>query len=523
MPPLVQRPSKNKTVRIASPPATTPISPQSFPSEPSSPIFARVEQSGSLLPHEREAKNLGKPPAEDPFSAEGSEEGEDDPVVGEEVLQNTRKNLAISASEPQSSPGDGTDAVSRTLARFAPRPPRAPGSTNETLAGTAESGQAKAKQPMDVDAFKRLLLTGNTVAAAQKLGASTSSNNAQHGPVSDSSSNTDTASVSRQSIFEPLPPLQTDTPRTSQELSPGDVEDEVRRLVSNEERKKPPPPKTRHGKLIKTNLPVTSAQADPASEIVTPRDEIPSPASSSSAVGADLNKPLPLPPSDTHPFGPADVSIEGQVALSHAHRRPPTPPMTRRKSQKSSSKPDLVRSPSSNQTFESPFEDAPIGSQVAKTPPAPPSRRGNRNSLAAALSQANLSGSSLGQASESESSLEKTAGADTQSVPSPPLAGNASISSTGSIKRLSRPPSSFGIPPPPPPRRGRGSSRSSVDAQRPVGLGSTDTTMTSGETGSASGENSHNVLGSTKSNDILADLAALQREVDSLRQKQGRE
>lgn len=523
MPPLVQRPSKNKTVRIASPPATTPISPQSFPSEPSSPIFTRVEQSGSLPPHEKEATSLGKPPAEDPFSAEGSEEGEDDPVGGEEVLQNTRKNITISASEQQKPPGDGSDAVSRTLARFAARPQRAPGPTNASPAGSAESGQAKGKQPMDVDAFKRLLLTGNTVAAAQKPGASTSSNNTQHGAVSDSSSNTDTASVSRQSIFEPLPPLQTDTPRTSQELSPGDVEDEVRRLVSNEEKKKPPPPKTRHGKLIKTNLPVTSPQAEAASEGVATRDENPSPASSSSVVAADLNKPLPLPPSDTHSLGPADASIEGKAAVSNVHRRPPTPPMARRKSQKSSTKPDMVRSPSSNHSFESPFETAPTGSSVAKTPPAPPSRRGNRNSMAAALSQANLSGSSLGQTSESESSLEKTAGTDTQSIPSSPLPGNASMSSTSSIKRLSRPPSGYGIPPPPPPRRGRGSSRSSVDAQRPVGLTSTDTTIMSGETGSASGENSQNVTGTTKSNDILADLAALQREVDSLRQQQRRE
>jgi hypothetical protein len=71
------------------------------------------------------------------------------------------------------------------------------------------------------------------------------------------------------------------------------------------------------------------------------------------------------------------------------------------------------------------------------------------------------------------------------------------------LKRLSQ-----GLPPPPPPpRRGRGSSRSSIDTSRPsmASLGLSET----------GGSRSSTPRSDTR--DILADLAALQREVDAAR------
>ena len=378
---------------------------------------------------------------------------------------------------------------------------------------------------MDVDSFKRLLLTGNSAAPASRTGATSTSNTAQQAPVSDSSSNTDTASVSRQSIFEPLPPLHADTPRTSQEISPGDVDDELRRLVINDEKKKPPPPKTRHGKLIKSNPIIPTSQPDMATDVSIRANEVTSPMTPNTAAFSDLDKPLPLTP---HESSPSDTSLEGRIGspLTPISRRPPTPPMARRQSQKEPGKAGLGRSGSSRQSHATSSENTTPSGPSSKAPPAPPARRGNRSSsTTSSINQTIIPDTGHVHISRNEHGLENSANAEISSIPSPTLARNASMSSTTSNKRASRPPgSSMGKPPaPPPPRRGRNSSHSSMDAQQPTGLRATDAIKASGAVGSVSDENEQMPSGSKNANDILADLAALQREVDSLRLKQSRE
>ncbi len=84
-----------------------------------------------------------------------------------------------------------------------------------------------AKAPLDVDSFRRLLLTGRAAPAQQQQ-------QQQQPPPPpaqpDAASMTDASSVSKQSIFDAAPPPLDTTPRTSHELS--DAEDDHGRLAA---------------------------------------------------------------------------------------------------------------------------------------------------------------------------------------------------------------------------------------------------------------------------------------------------
>lgn len=387
---------------------------------------------------------------------------------------------------------------------------------------------------MDVDAFTRLLLTGGTGAGSKPSSIAPS----QQTVVSDSSSSTDTASVSRQSIFEPMPPLQADTPRTSHESSASDADEERTRLVdemSSETRKKPPPPRVRHGKLIKSQ--------PPSSNPTQPNE--PEPAPGLSSVGqehgrtSDLNKPLPLPPVDqSFPSPPESLnrdpvsSAQKEIPLTTVSKRPPTPPLTRRASQRPHSIGKSII-PRSNSTRV--ISDASSSASTStpthppKTAPPPPLRR---------------TGTDLSSLSDADTFTPTTS--TTSPPPVPP-----SRSTSQSHKRTSitnRPSSSdptnsprqaaaMAPPPLPPPRRHRNSDRSSLEGGSRPFLASLDTGNHSrGSSGEFTRRPSADLIAvssnentppretpplaanKVKRTDVLADLEALQREVDEMRQ-----
>jgi hypothetical protein len=394
------------------------------------------------------------------------------------------------------------------------------GSDARTILGHAPG---KGKQAIDVDAFKRLLLTGESGTGASG-GAAVLPVSATHFMVQgdSSSSTTDSASVSRQSILEPITNTSTETPRTSHELDFDDASVERRNLSSSvapQARQKPSVPRTRHGKkLTETNLStppaITSIGIADASSA-----KIPTPTSQSPITGAskDLDKPLPPSPS-------ADVSSpivqsespEQSISSPARTKRPPTPPLTRRQSQMKGTNAQLARS-SSSKTFavEDPIPSSPTDSQklpnMTKAPPRPPQRRLNRASTyGTPSSETQLPISSSPRRPSASILADLNIGLDTgihqtTNLPSrtPSSASRASTSLTGTA--------ASGTPPPvPPPRRMRGLSKSSIDSQRPA---SSDLTR-------PSTESSRNVSGASNAADILADLAALQREVDALRSNQ---
>lgn len=474
--------TSQKHVNFASPPGI-PISPVSYPPSPESTRRDSLPTFPSLATSLPQPTDYSEALASNPFAAEASE-GEDDGAI-EQALQNTRVNATIIAPATIPEPISKDNAVKDTLGRFASvsrRPP--PGQ---------ESG-GSSRQALDVAAFTKLLLTGERGAPASR-DLAVQSVQANHGqPVSESSSSADTASISQQSIFETIPPTQEESPRSSFEGDSNEAKEQRPNLqATTESKKKPPPPKSRRGKPLRDSAGEQESKQNFDNFI-----------NSLSLPGSrNISSEMPGLKSPTTEQNPTfDKSGSANIPETSQKRVPPAPPLARRKSQQAPSKPVLTRSSSSRYSVLSDY-DAPLspstGNSGFKIPPPPPAARRTTNSS------------------------ERRPSFDVQSVPENVAIGGSpsslepqsaevrpGLSQTPSyLKRMSQ-----GTPPPvPPPRRGRGSSRSSVETQRPsmAALG-----ISEPEGGDVT-PRSENI----DRRDLLADLAALQKEVDAARRSAG--
>ncbi|KAL9106054.1 MAG: hypothetical protein Q9227_008897 [Pyrenula ochraceoflavens] len=490
---------KPKTVRIASPEVpTSPYSAYYFSdSSTSSPVLSRsVTRSDSPPPPQVSVSGDGEDSPADPFNTEASDGEEAESK--QEVIVNTASNAGSVAKRDQVI----EDPVRNTLAKFASRPKSI---ASESLAERSNVSRAggQQRQTMDVDAFKRLLLTGD--ASLQPKETPPPVTSPHHGVVSDSSSNTDTASISRQSIFEPMPALATDTPRTSHELSPEDADEERAKLMGEgpPTRKKPPPPRTRHGKLIKNTLP-SPPQPAPQSPTQPHASHIPT-----GSPSANLNKPLPEPPFQDPWVIPGQSSEEPAGTPTPASsKRPPTPPISRRKSQ--IKKNDSYQNPPNSNSSTLSTTESVSSTSLQKQRPPPPTRR----SYVAA--SPNETTSPYEEIPPTHSPNEEDLTNPNPAPARPPLpASRQSSSGKRPTPRQSK--NAAAAPPPPPPRKLRGSSRSSFDTTRASIPSPLEETTLTAAGRRPSAETDRSVSGSSQANDILADLAALQREVDDLR------
>ena len=387
----------------------------------------------------------------------------------------------------------------------------------------------------DVDDFKRLLLTGER--------------NASHGgpaltpTTHDSSSNTDTSSISRQSIFEPLPENHQDTPRTSHEVSQSEDERQgvVHDFPGGEARVRPSVPVSHHGKPVKGNTLQTKSLHDSAKYS---QDSISGSAlsrhqskQSISQSPTDLNKPLPLPPTSAfsgHPLtdikspipslqqdnlSPNLSQTQGNDNLSR--KSPPALPLARRRSQirhnpvsTNSERPISfieVRSKEPDPSF------VTLAAPGSKIPPPPPPRRHDR--------ARGLSASSTNSVLSVASTTLVPFSVDDPNLKSPKIRPPLPPARTPSTKKPPRLVTNSKFPsmaPPPTPPRGRGSSQSSLTSL-----------YAGGDYHTASAERQRNDLGASSTlppaasvpeagsgnMDVLADLSALQRDVDELRGK----
>jgi len=122
--------------------------------------------------------------------------------------------------------------------------------TGNEGATRTSAAEPKTRPQYNVEEFKNLLLTGRTSTLdTPATGASSALLNTVQAP-GDTSSNTDSSSISRQSIFEPPPEARQDTPRTSLELFPSDDE---RQQSTNAPRsanpeRKPATPQSQYGR-----------------------------------------------------------------------------------------------------------------------------------------------------------------------------------------------------------------------------------------------------------------------------------
>ncbi|KAK1757266.1 hypothetical protein QBC47DRAFT_177790 [Echria macrotheca] len=596
-----QKPKVVKKVRVQSPPPSSPES-AGAPDRYSRTGRYDDESSSSLSDDEDEDERSN------PFNITNSSPSVDsEKAAGVEGILNTR-----------GSRGPPPNPFQRTLQDLEL-------GKNEDQNTAVSPG---ARGALDVDAFKRLLLTGQTGMLDTAQASASASQIAHPGyPAGDGASLTDASSVSRQSIFDATHASVQETPRTSHEISEPEVDDDRSGLITGSRpkaqspptatlRKKPPPPSSRHGKLIKVELKDKDrpdnrerSSSSLSDQTVTKSPSPPTP--------LEINKPLPPSPARHHKDDESESIFDREAAgkvpelaeelvteplpmprpptppnashapsiittpISPSAKKPPPPPMRRHPHNRSDSKASvLITAPPTNSTAQPEDLDPSVrrssqdstrsrSSSVRVSihaPAPPPPRRPNHATRAStsftspsAVSFTNVlsSGSerspseaaefspipSAVQARPSSAHAENTIATEAMNSPStsghsgvhpklfpppPPPARNASIrskrptSASSSSEATPKRMSGLSMPPPPPPRQ-RGSSKGSIDGVPAGGRKTSDSGVRILE-GSlaeepAGGSGTGTPAESGAANDILADLTALQREVDALRGK----
>ncbi|KAJ5116441.1 hypothetical protein N7456_000789 [Penicillium angulare] len=273
----------------------------------------------------------------------------------------------------------------------------------------------------------------------------------------------------------------------------------------NKDKKPPPPPKSHHGKRINTASSTTttgSAQSLPARPTHRSSFHSSSPESFTSSHKAstpNASSAQRLAP-DYFAYqseNQAAVASNGSLSRSDSqHKRPPTPPLSRRHSQMHRSKSSQSKSSASRLTLSSVDSESNDGSQ----PPSPgPSTRSVASSLSRDRKRVSMPPPSSG---DFHPTVISPAG--TSDHLSPPNSSQTSLPGrrASSYGNLATGSSFVAPPPPPPPRRARDSSARSHEG-RPVSQ-----MITTQEEPLPQPSNAI---------DILADLSRLQKEVDDLR------
>lgn len=530
-----------KKVRVQSPPPSSPESTGAEHTYPKYPLPPRDEDDESSEDDRHAGFVNGE--REDPFANEAPPLPED-PLAGSGMSWERFADVSIGHS-PQAQPWTGRGP-----------PPNPFQKTLEDMEqgareGGQEHGAGAGKAGMDVEAFKRLLLTGQGPASSQ-----------------DGGSITESSSISRQSIFDAVQ----ETPRTSHEIS---EDDEKRGLLSTPSVKRsgsrrkppPPPPATRHGKLIQLELRDKGREARASLEgrTVSGFAAMANSPDSSSGSPTDVNKPLPAPPERAEDgfknnvfekeaagkIPEVDLDPEADVVPSP---RPPTPPNASHSS-------DPVPSPSSTSRKPAPpprrsghargdSKSSPMEFQEEATTPSRSSMDSQR-SRSSSIRNLSISAPtpppprrgvggggghrqspSVSSPSQSSPSFPlapvSPAGDDMKlSPPPPPPQRSTSLrksSNPSSARPLAKGPALGGPPPPPPRPRARGGSKGSIDGglargdsvRRVSGEGSHVATVAEEENGEPERVDGVDTAASDEAvRAMLADLEALQREVDA--------
>lgn len=494
----------------------------------------------------------------DPFEAASQEEDEE--PEDEELLRNTRENSTASALYSHVDAKNPSNPLQRSLVNREDSFGAMSGERIKSVVQpmpTGKPGLGTPRASMDVDAFKRLLMTGNKGPGASGSPPTPPAQTLlQQSFQGDNSSSTDTSSISRQSIFEFVSEPASDTPRTSHEISNSD--DERQQLVGQSThlngRKKPQPTRGRHGGVLKSSTPQTVSFLDPSLSV--PISEKPPATTAVQATRmiqqlpktlTDLNKPLPPPPVSPY-FAQSSGVQQGSFELVESpnnsrstspsgtsqKRRPPTPPLARRHSLLRTFKPSLSRTNSARLPVRSSdgFSGS-VPSADVKAPPPPPTRRTTIGPGQSSFESSMEPITVLGDNSTSVNNPALSVKLNISNAPPPPPTRTPSISSIKRPHRASRSSPSAAVPPPVPPPRNRGSSQSSFDSSR-LNMSSTPSVDRFGvetrrssmgsrrKVSDASSVDSSAIVASNPAggaNDILANLSLLQKEVDDLRGK----
>lgn len=442
-------------VSFASPPVDVTIPAASYPSSPESTRSPPPHYGQTVAPYTPDYQTALQ---SNHFEALGQHTQEDHII--QRALQNAQNNTGVEQSR-RSTGQDG--AVRNTLNRFASalRPDPTPAQSGD--------GPASARHSLDVDAFTRLLLTGDSIQATP---ATASVSRSGTRVLSDTSSGTDTASLSQNSLFDASLPNTDETPRSSHEQDREAITKNI----------PPPAPAPRRGKSVKS-----------------------------------ADGPLIKSTNENNTVRTAqEVHQTTAITSAELPRRAPTPPLARRHSQRAASTKgeESTVSPSLSPAESTSLSPSGTPRPSTRPPPPPPSSR-RQSSYAERRPSHDLAPTIEEPETDSYPTTSSRKSSDTRPPPVP--SRNSSTSTRRNSQGLMNP------PPLPPPRRGRGSSRTSIDGFRPslatllgdgisqdqAQLSSTDPSPQD-DTGTSTGTFSN-------ASNILIDLAALQREVDAAR------
>lgn len=510
--PIRPPPRLGKTVRIASPPTESiPVSPMTED---------EVEGSVFNLQAVAHSNHRGSPPplsrgdttsssddedeeeeGDDPFNSNNPESSgsENEEAVRNTLRENRRSSWSLSVDPAGLGSRNNKKPEDPVLGRIS-RPMSFAGASEESLAKGGGRGNSElGRTALDVDSFKRLLLTGDT-GAGKEPGIATGHRRSTTLGTGEDMVRTTKYPSSRNPASDAdssLPGAQ-----EGQNLS----KDDSAATLGNRERKKPPPPKTRHGKPIKSDEPQTDSSHRPTPQRSSSSlSKLYDPPRRGSGSFLDTDKSIPTALTDS-PFTPMTDSYVVQSPpeipspIPPQIKKPPTPPLARRQSKLRSSKNSLSRSNSTRLAQASTGSGSPTPTRAV---PPPPPRRQDWTSLTPPSDISSTPSTQrvrLPVTSSNEHGSEEYTGQQSHSR----------TSSTSSGKQHNRPPQNQ-PPRPPPPRRLRGSSRSSADSANPALNPTGDATKSGGEEGVTLKPDTSNA------NYILADLSKLQREVDELR------
>lgn len=507
-PRLPTRPGK--TVRIASPPTERiPISPMTE-DEIESPVFnfhnvVNANHRGSPPPLSRGDTTSSSDDEDeeeeggDPFNPNNpdSSGSENEEAVRNTFRQQKRNSWSLTvdpaglSSVEDKKPEDPAQGKN-------PRPMSFAGGSEASLSkGGSDGNGSSGKAALDVDSFKRLLLTGDAGGQANEttLGHQSSKTIASGEDTTD----TTTTASSRYPALDAGSSLPSSTPK-----GPSTSVNDPGTISGPKERKKPPPPKTRHGKPIKSDEPQMAASPAPTPQRSTSSLSTSyNPVRQGSGSFPDTNSSLPVSQTNSVASPPADSSVvssppETLSSVPPQFKKPPTPPLARRQSQLRSSKNALSRSNSGRIPLSSTNSANAMSTPTHRVPPPPP-RRQERTSITPPSDTSSQHKVPFPAVSGGEPG-------DEESISQQSPSRTPSISSG---KQHHRPPNSQ--PPRPPPRRRlRGSSQSSANSTNP-------TTATHEISKSSENAAEGSVKDTSNANDILADLSKLQKEVDDLR------
>jgi hypothetical protein len=362
-----------------------------------------------------------------------------------------------------------------------------------------------AKGAMNVDSFRRLLMTGNTGDSSLDSPATSGTSTPElSAAATKPTSGSEGASLRRT--------LERDT--DSESDSSSDSESSPRDNKETKTSRPPPPPNSRHGKSLKADTrddALASNATNPPPAAAPSRKSLDE---ESESAATEAKKPVPAPPPRR---GHGRTDTKSNISTSQG-----TPQPRPRKSSEEGSSPDLVS-----------LQDG--GSRQGAPAPAPPPPRrphlGNRPvslqpgpSLPASIgSGSNPSPTTPQFDSSAQPSPSETPSQVKTSAPPPPPTRQGTVRRPPSVnggtdqgpapqkpegKQRDGAAASAPPPPPPPPRqRARGSSRSSTEGGVVPRRTSTDSAVKVEQRAANMG------IGA----DILAEIEALQREVDALR------